>query len=147
MNDLATILERWRGTPWRPGECCAGSGGGVDCVRFAVAVCDERIGLTGAKPIPRAAQDAGEHCSHIPDRIIALILARYGGRMKAIKGVDVESGDMIGLIRNGAKGVQHVLIAGSDRNAFWHSLMDHGVTVSGREILDGARIAIIGRLF
>lgn len=122
---LATILEKWRGTPYMAGQQCLGAG--VDCVRFVAAVLDE---LYHRAPVPIATlpPDAALHSREGAIAGMKRIRELYMPN-DAIEDGSIEPGDVLVTgPRNGGPG--HAMIVGPRPSELWHAAGD-AVHMSG----------------
>lgn len=135
------MLQSWKGTPWRAGQCAKGQG--VYCWFFGLAVLDELEGITAPMP-RRVGAEEPRHSTRIAAEVIEELKRRYGGRMESVPATTVEPGDLIGF-RFGKGDIGHVGIAGPDPFSLWHAQRPRGV-VRSDVALDGAEIRTIGRM-
>lgn len=112
---LARLLRRWEGTPYLAGSCAPGPRGGVDCVRFVVAVWNA---LAGLRVDPAAVAPAA--AVHAPDRArtaFAALAARFPCA-PVPDGVPLEPGDVLATGPIGG-GPGHGVIVGDERRICW----------------------------
>lgn len=125
LTKLDTVLQSWKGTPFRKGGAHKGNRGGVDCIRFAIAVLQE----TG----------------HFPDELdIPAYAIKHGGQplarfwlewvTKRKCGIEIQPtftfdnikpGDVI--LFHGMDVGNHVGICGLETPKFWHCLINYSV--------------------
>jgi cell wall-associated NlpC family hydrolase len=127
QQHLQAVLESWAGTPWVAGQQLRGPHGGVDCVRFVVAVLDELHRMT-RPAIRRLPQDASVH-----DRLGMMAAARairqrYPHAVIAAGAGAIEPGDVVVMQAGAAGGPGHVAIAGpGGARELWHATSGAGV--------------------
>lgn len=112
---LAAELCRWEGTPYLPGSCAPGPGGGVDCVRFVVAVWNAlaRVDVRPDAISPAAAV-------HHPERA-RMAFAELAARFPCAPvppDAPLEPGDVIATGPIGG-GPGHGVIVGDERRICW----------------------------
>lgn len=116
---LEETLERWKDSPYAPGQCVPGPEGGVDCVRWTVAIAADFRGVE-MPPLPDEAQDTAMHDPEKAWEIKRTI------RRRIEPVVDVESqmvqpGDFIvsGPVYGGPG---HTQFVGFEENTLWHAI-------------------------
>jgi cell wall-associated NlpC family hydrolase len=117
---LDRVLRSWAGTPWRAGQCCKGSHGGVDCFFFLVGVLDELHGITAPRP-PRLPQDTSINNRPLATAALKRGLARYPCTTLSEEAI-LQPGD-VAIVRKPSvhpDTLQHGMIVGADRQ-LWHS--------------------------
>lgn len=125
---VSSVLQSWRGTPYKAGSCARGLDGGVDCVRFVgPGVLDELYGYQREK-IERYPPDIGMHDRAAAIKAMHTILRIYepNGR---VEGNIVEAGDVI-MVGPAKGGPSHAMFVDARPNHLWHATHD-GVISAG----------------
>jgi cell wall-associated NlpC family hydrolase len=126
VNRLQTVLESWKGTPYRPGQQAKGFG--VDCVRFVTGVLDELRGTS--TPIKRLPPALSLHNSQMATAALHEIISAFPSDVLEDTET-VEPGDIIVCRIGHDGGPGHVYIVGGRPYEIWHSMEVCGVTQSG----------------
>lgn len=124
---LNSVLQAWKGTPYREGDMCRGAG--VDCLRFGLAIMDEMYG-TPTRAIPRVAQDASLHDEAQVRAAVREMVRVYGPLVEVAEGAPVMPGDLVVTGPEGG-GPGHLMVVGPDPNELWHSTRGIGVVMTG----------------
>ncbi len=113
------------------GQSCPG--GGVDCVRFVVAVLDElyRVG-DDAEAVPVIPPDASWHDPAGAMHVARVISRRYPNEEVVGDTVTVAPGDVLVMqVSSVAGSPGHIAIVGPRPNTIWHANPGMGVAEAG----------------
>lgn len=113
------------------GQSCPG--GGVDCVRFVVAVLDELYGIgDDAEAVPVLPPDASWHNPGGAARIARIIGRRYPNEEITGDVLTIEPGDVLVMQVSSVPGSPgHIAIGGPRPNTIWHANPGMGVAEAG----------------
>lgn len=114
---LGRVLASWEGTPYWPGKSV--KGGGVDCVRFGVAVLDELRGTTTR--VWTLPGDGGHHAPEAAGVVMAKIATSLEPLERAEACGFVEPGDVIVVAPRGG-GPSHAMVVGDQPCVLWEAV-------------------------
>lgn len=125
LEQFEAELQSWHRTPYK--DTMMRKGVGVDCIRFVVAMADFIHGWnTSSLPkIPLLPKQTALHSKLLAWDVVRWMEQRYPHKTKWSQGrnkdkPDVSPGDIICIKNEVHPG--HVLIAGTRKNVFWHSI-------------------------
>ena len=122
---LETVLQSWKGTPYKLGQQCKGIA--IDCVRLVCGVLDEMYQQPYQK-VEVLRDDVAFHSRQAASDGFHTIMRLYPNH-SGIRGNEVEPGDIL-ICGSKQGGPGHAMIAGTRQSILWHT-NSHKVVQTG----------------